>query len=154
MTTRQLVVRGLIALVALFGLAQLVPYGRAHTNPAVTRAPRWDSARTATLVEAACNDCHSNLTKWRWYSKIAPGSWLVQNDVDGGRNNLNFSEWDKPQPSVGEVLDAIRGGGMPPIQYKLIHAAARLSKSEREQLARGIEATYKADPPPIGGGGG
>lgn len=154
MTRRQLGLRVVLGLVALFALIQLVPYGRGHKNPAVTRAPHWDSPTTARLAEAACMDCHSNLTKWRWYSSIAPGSWLIQNDVNGGRENLNFSEWDKPQPDVSEVLDVIRGGGMPPIQYKLIHAAARLSKSEREQLARGIEATYRADPPPTGGGRG
>jgi mono/diheme cytochrome c family protein len=102
---------------------------------------------TARLFAGACQDCHTNLTNWRWYSNIAPGSWLIQNDVDGGRNHLNFSEWDKPQPSVQDVVDVIRSGSMPPLQYKLVHPAARLSKAERDQLARGIEATFRADPP-------
>jgi hypothetical protein len=147
MTKRQIAVRAGIGLVVLLVLMQFVPYGHSHANPPVTRSPHWDSPQTARLVAGACNDCHSNLTKWRWYSNIAPGSWLIQNDVDGGRNNLNFSRWDQPQPSVDEVIEQIRGGGMPPIQYKLIHADARLSKSEREQLVRGLEATYSADPP-------
>jgi hypothetical protein len=38
---------------------------------------------------------------------------------------------------------------MPPLQYKPLHPAARLSKVDREALARGIEATYRADPPPL-----
>jgi mono/diheme cytochrome c family protein len=150
MTKRRLVARAAIGLIALLALIQPVPYGHSHANPPVTRAARWDSAQTAKLVAGACNDCHSNLTKWRWYSSIAPGSWLIQNDVNGGRNNLNFSRWDQPQPSIDEVVEQIRGGGMPPLQYKLIHADARLSKAERDKLVRGLEATYAVDPP--GGG--
>ena len=151
---RTLVFRAAMVVVALALLAQLVPYGRAHSNPPVTRAPHWDSAATAKLAADACGDCHSNLTKWRWYSNIAPGSWLIQNDVNGGRNNLNFSEWNKPQPPIGEVVEAIRGGDMPPLQYKLIHPSARLSSSERDALIRGLQRTWAADPPQVRAGGG
>jgi mono/diheme cytochrome c family protein len=150
MTTRKVAGRVGVGLVALILLAQLVPYGRSHANPPVTRSPKWDSAQTAKLVNGACMDCHSNLTNWRWYSNIAPGSWLIQRDVDGGRRKLNFSRWDQHQPRVEEVLRVIRRGGMPPLQYKIVHPAARLSKADQEKLARGIEATYKADPPPSG----
>lgn len=150
MTRRHLAGRIALALGAVLVLIQLVPYGHSHANPSVSRPPHWDSAATARLVDGACNDCHSNLTHWRWYSNVAPASWLVQNDVNGGRNELNFSRWDQQQPDVSEVVAAIRSGAMPPIQYKLAHPAARLSKADRERLARGIQATYAKDPP--GGG--
>jgi hypothetical protein len=32
-----------------------------------------------------------HLTRWPWYSNVAPVSWLVQHDVDEGRNELNLS---------------------------------------------------------------
>jgi mono/diheme cytochrome c family protein len=147
MTKRQLAVRGAIGLVVLLVLIQFVPYGHSHSNPRVTRAVKWDSPQTQRLFAGACQDCHSNLSHWRWYDKFAPGSWLVQNDIQGGRDNLNFSEWDKSQPDVGEVIAAIENGSMPPIQYKVAHAAARLSSSERARLAQDIKATYAADPP-------
>ena len=151
MTRRTLVARIAVGLVALVALIQLVPYGRSHANPPVTRAVKWDSPATEKLAMGACGDCHSNLTRWRWYSNIAPGSWLVQNDVEGGRNNLNFSEWNRSQPELGELTEQVKGGGMPPIQYKLVHPAARLSKSQRDALIRGLRATYAADPPAAGG---
>ena len=154
MTKRRIALRLGIGLVALLLVIQFVPYGHSHANPPVTRAVHWDSPATASLAAGACQDCHSNLTNWRWYSNIAPGSWLIQNDVDGGRNHLNFSEWDKAQPSVERVAEVIRSGSMPPLQYKLVHPAARLSQTERERLARGIEATYSADPPAQTFGGG
>ncbi len=72
---------------------QLVPYGRNHTNPPVQSEPNWDSPETRALAERACFECHSNETAWPWYSNIAPVSWLVQHDVDEGREKLNFSEW-------------------------------------------------------------
>jgi mono/diheme cytochrome c family protein len=154
MLTKKLVGRVALGAVGIFVVAQFVPYGRAHSNPPVTRAAQWDSAQTAGLVAGACNDCHSNLTKWRWYSNIAPGSWLIQNDVDGGRNHLNFSRWDTPQPSVHEVIRQISRGGMPPLQYKLVHPAARLSKQDKAALIAGLRATFAHDPPPVRSGGG
>jgi mono/diheme cytochrome c family protein len=146
--------RGVIALVALMVLAQVVPYGRSHTNPPVTQAVKWDSARTEQLAAGACQDCHSNLTDWKWYSNIAPFSWLIYKDVVDGRAGLNFSEWNKPQADPGDIVDAVRGGSMPPIQYKPLHAGARLSSAERDELVRGLQRTLAQDPPIPGGGGG
>jgi hypothetical protein len=36
---------------------------------------------------------------------------------------------------------------MPPVQYKLIHSEARLSEAERQQLERGLVASWTEDPP-------
>ncbi len=152
--TRRNLLRALVVLVGLFALIQAVPYGRSHTNPPVTKEPAWDSPRTRALAARACFDCHSNLTTWPWYSNVAPVSWLNQNDVDGGRSALNFSTWDKPQDTgIGDVVESIRGGGMPPWFYKPLHPKASLSKAEQDELIRGLEATFAASPP-IGGGGG
>lgn len=148
---RKWIVRIGIALVVLFGLIQLIPYGREHANPPVTQEIAWDSARTRELAVGACYDCHSNLTVWPWYSNIAPVSWLVYADVKGGRDTLNFSEWDRPQGEADDAAEAVRNGSMPPIQYKPLHPAGRLTAAEREELARGIEKTFAADPPIAGG---
>ena len=150
---RKWVLRGLVAGVALFGLVQLVPYGRDHTNPPVTQEIAWDSPATRQLAVDACYDCHSNLTTWPWYSTLAPVSWLVYGDVQGGRETLNFSEWNRPQDAdPGDVVEAARSGSMPPWQYKPTHPAARLSSAQREELARGLEKTLRADPPVAAGG--
>ena len=154
MVKRRVTGRVVLAIVGFFLLIQLVPYGRSHANPPVTRAIKWNSPRTARLFAQACQDCHSNLSSWRWYDSIAPASWLVQHDIDDGRQRLNVSEWNRGQPDVSEVVQAITSGSMPPIQYKLVHSGGRLSDAQRRQLARGIELTYKRDRPPIRPGGG
>jgi hypothetical protein len=151
-TWRRLLLWGALGLFGLLLLIQAVPYGRNHSNPPVTREPAWDSPETRALAERACFDCHSNQTKWRWYSNIAPASWLVQRDVDGGRSQFNFSEWDKPQDvSAGDIAEAIRGGSMPPWFYVLLHSNAGLSSAEKDALVRGLNATLAASPPRGGG---
>jgi mono/diheme cytochrome c family protein len=144
---RRWLIRIAIAGMALFVLAQVVPYGRDHKNPAAVVEPRWNAAATRTLAQRACFDCHSNLTTWPWYSNVAPVSWLVYNDVRGGREELNFSRWDVAQePSAAEVAEIVRSGEMPPFQYVLMHRRAKLSKTERSALAAALQATLSADP--------
>ena len=138
----------LVGAVALFALAQAIPYGRSHHNPPVKTVIVWDSPRTELLARGACLDCHSNLTAWPWYTTVAPISWLAQHDVDDGRNSVNLSTLDlrsaRAGDIIGEIGEKVRSGEMPPLQYRLIHSNARLSKAEREQLAAGLEQTLKA----------
>ena len=145
--TRRNLARFALAGLLLFALVQAVPYGRSHDNPAPTRELRFNSATTDRLFTAACGDCHSDRTTWPWYSNLAPVSWLVLNDVETGRRILDVSQWDRSQPSLDEVLEAVSDGGMPPIQYKLIHGASRLSATERSALVDGLRASWTADPP-------
>ncbi len=154
MTRRRTIKFVLLGALALFLLIQLVPYGRSHANPPVTQAAKWPPGKGEQLAEQSCYDCHSNLTKWRAYSNVAPVSWLVQHDVDEGRGALNFSEWNRGQPDLAEVVEKVTSGEMPPTQYSLIHSAARLSSTEKTQLVAALTRLYATDPPPPGGGGG
>ena len=128
------------AAVALLA-AQLVPYGRNHTNPPARAEPPWDTPTTRALAVRACYDCHSDETVWPWYSHLAPASWLLQRDVDEGRRKLNFSEWDRPQKEAHESAKTVRKGEMPPWFYSLIQRDARLTAAERQALIAGLEAT-------------
>lgn len=130
---------------ALFLLIQLLPIGRNHTNPPVVQEPTWDSPQTRTLVMRACADCHSNETKWPWYSNIAPVSWVVAHHVDEGRGKLNFSEWNRPQRDADEAAKVVQEGEMPPGYFTLMHASARLTDAEKEQLIQGLLATVGGD---------
>jgi hypothetical protein len=151
---RKWLLRAVLAGVVLLVVTQVIPYGRDHTNPPVTKEIAWDSPATRSLAVGACYDCHSTLTDWKWYSNVAPFSWLIYADVQGGRETLDFSTWDKPQgDGAGDVVDAVRGGSMPPLQYKPLHSGARLSAAQRDQLIAGLQRSLARDPP-IGGGGG
>lgn len=108
------------------------------TNPPVSRdvdAP----AEVKLLLQRACYDCHSNETKWPWYSNVAPVSWLVAHDVDEGRRELNFSEWDKYDDKrrahkLEETEEMIERGEMPIGIYVVMHAEAKLTDAEKKSL--------------------
>ena len=129
--------------VVLFIVIQFIPYGRSsHSNPAVTNPFPWTDPQAEAIARQSCYDCHSNETDWWWATNIAPFSWLVQRDVDGGRSHLNFSEWDG-QPSAADIQEAVNGE-MPPFQYTLIHPSAKLTDAEKQTLVQGYQAGVAA----------
>src|SRR5688572_4490999 len=102
------------AALAVLVLIQFWPYGRGLATsgtPAVE--PQWDSPRTRELAVGACFDCHSDQTVWPWYGRVAPFSWLMQHDVEEGREHLNFSRFDQRQRNADECADQVRSGEMP-----------------------------------------
>jgi Haem-binding domain len=130
------------ALVAGFVLLQFTSPPR--TNPPV--APGHDLLATnapppeiATLLHNACYDCHSDETRWPWYSHIAPVSWLVAGDVAHGRERMNFSDWPRALPEraakrLERISEEVDDKDMPPAKYTLLHPEARLTAGQREQL--------------------
>ena len=138
---RRLIARGALLAGVLFVAIQLVPYGRDHTNPPVVKEPSWDQPATRELAVRACFDCHSNETRWPWYSNVAPVSWLMQRHIDEGREVLNFSEWQRTYKEARESAETINEGEMPMQSYVLMHPSARLTPAERQALAQGLTAT-------------
>ncbi len=138
--------KGVAILVGLFILIQLIPYGKDHANPPFANEPAWTNPQTRALAKRACFDCHSNETVWPWYSNIAPISWLIQHDVQEGRQVVNFSEWNTRTTNsrgfsrLNEVSEVILRNSMPPFYYVLIHADAGLTTTEKDQLILGLQS--------------
>jgi len=144
----RLLFRLIILVAVVLALIQLIPYGRDHSNPVTVQELKWNAPATRVLAQNACFACHSNLTTWPWYTKVAPLSWLTAHDVEAGRAKLNFSEWQRPQEAdLQQVVDALQGKSMPPLEYRLLHKEARLTDSQRQQLLGGLVASWTADPP-------
>ncbi len=125
-----------LVLVAALILAQAIRIEK--SNPPVTHDISADPA-VKPLLHRACYNCHSNETIWPWYSTVAPASWLVASDVNEGRRQLNFSEWEAYSQSVQAeklkaIADEMKEGDMPPWYYSLVHRDARLKPAEREQI--------------------
>lgn len=135
-----------LIIVALLLLIQLIQPERA--NPPVTNDTLGEhlplSPRVAGLLRSACFDCHSNETRWPWYSYVAPVSWLVSRDVSTGRENLNFSSWGsydrrKQISRLGAVADEVGEGAMPLPIYVTMHAEANLAEQDRDSLVAWAE---------------
>lgn len=140
---KKMMLTAAITAVVILLAIQAIPYGKAHSNPPIVKEPLWDSPATRVLVKRVCFDCHSNETVWPAYSKIAPVSWLVQYDVDKGREELNFSNWigTKEGEQAAKIIKQINKGEMPPLQYLPTHPEASLSPAEKESLLKGLAAT-------------
>jgi hypothetical protein len=137
--------------VVVFIVIQFVPYGRSsHSNPTATNPFKWTDPQAETIAKESCYDCHSNETKWWWATNIAPFSWLVQSDVDGGRARLNFSEFDGLPPAAA-VQGIVNEGEMPPFQYTLLHPGAKLTDAEKKTLIDGYAAGLAASGTSSGG---
>jgi mono/diheme cytochrome c family protein len=130
---------------AFFLLIQIIPIGPRLTNPPVAAEPKWDSPQTRTLAKRACFDCHSNETKWPWYSYIAPVSWLLANDVLNARAAFNFSDWHAGDMRSAAMDAQINSGRMPLPQYLLIHPNARFTNAEKQQLVAGLTSTLASE---------
>lgn len=133
------------AAVLLVGVQFLKPD---RTNPASDPAAAFEavakpSKEAVAVVRRACGDCHSNETVWPWYSRIAPVSWLVADDVKEGRAHLNFSEWNRYSPEVsqkrmGEACREVKEGGMPLFAYTLMHPNAKLSSADVSAICSAV----------------
>ena len=133
---------GLSALLT-FGLIQLVPYGRDHSNLPVTGEPQWANPQTRDLMVNACFACHSNEVDYPAYASVAPLSWAVQRHVDEGREAVNYSEFDSDPGEADNTVEVIEEGEMPPPFFTRFgrHPEAKLSNPELEALIAGLRAT-------------
>lgn len=92
-------------------------------------------APVRSALRAACFDCHSNETRWPWYSSVPVVSWLIEHDVNEGRAQLNFSTWhDYTTFERADLLDKVCEKAtkreMPLWQYRLLHRESRLNASD------------------------
>ena len=91
------------------------------------------------LLEKSCYDCHSNNTNYPWYNKIQPVSWMLQNHVNNGKKELNFSEFGayskrKQKSKLKSIISQIKDDKMPIFSYTLIHGDAKLSESDKKLI--------------------
>lgn len=140
---RTAVIAGVGVVVIGFGLMQAVPYGRDHTQPAVTGEPAWHDETTRTLMVRACFDCHSSEVKYPWYASVAPTSWAVQHHVDEARGAINYSQFQTDPGEAGETIAVILEGSMPPAYFTRfgLHPEADLTEAEKATLVAGLRKT-------------
>ena len=124
----------LVGCAAFLLTAQLVrPLPKPEARP--EHRPIWDDRNVTPEVKAilrrSCADCHSDQTRWPWYSHVAPISWMVAGDVRQGRQKLDFSDWPRnSQDEKQEIGDAVASREMPPRKYLFLHPSSRLSPQD------------------------
>jgi hypothetical protein len=89
----------------------------------------------AAVLERACRDCHSNDTRWPWYSGVAPVSWFVIDHVNHGRRHFNYSNWatyeaEEARRLLQNACAFARKRTMPLPSYLRMHPDARLNDQD------------------------
>ena len=135
--------RALIGSAAILGIVLVSAAGRSaavNANVPGTLPKDFDAPfQVRGVIQKACIDCHSNQTIWPWYSKIPPISWQVHDDVDKGREFMNFSHWndyssEERRTFAAEIAHATSAHLMPPPKYLWLHHNAKLSKAHLDTL--------------------
>ncbi len=119
-------------------LIQFIPVDR--SNPPVTQEIHIPG-NLKPIIKRSCYDCHSNETRWPWYAYIAPVSILITQHVQEGREEANFSEWDKYDLKkkldiLEDIEEKVREDKMPLRSYLWVHRDARLTPQEKEDIIR------------------
>jgi hypothetical protein len=110
----------------------------------------------AILVKA-CNDCHSNKTRYPWYAEVQPVSWWLSDHVKDGKQRMNFNEFSsyriaKQYEKMKDCINEVKDGGMPLPSYTWIHKDAILTDAEKQTflawcntIRESMKAKYPAD---------
>jgi hypothetical protein len=131
----------LLGICVIFGSLQLLP----NTRPSAPVISEWRAPTNVyKLIRRACYDCHSNETRWPWYSSVAPASWWVVRTVNRGRSKLNFSNWNPlhHKKMLRRIEHAIASQHQQYGLYSQFHPHALLDDSEREQILLWITAQF------------
>lgn len=95
----------------------------------------------AKIIRNSCYDCHSNESKYPFYSNIQPFAWLLKNHIDEGRQELNFSvfatyEKKRQAHKLEESAEMVERKEMPLESYQIAHPEAKLTDEQRKELAQ------------------
>jgi hypothetical protein len=97
------------------------------------------------ILEKACNDCHSNNTRYPWYSKIQPVDWWLSDHVQDGKKELNLDEYANRSlrfqyHKLEEIAEQVKEGEMPLNSYTWMHKDAVLTEAEKTMLISWTDA--------------
>lgn len=97
-------------------------------------------ANVLSVLKRACFDCHSNNTNYPWYANIQPVGWWLQNHINEGKEELNFSEFGtysakKAAHKLEETAEMVEEKEMPLESYTWIHKNAKLTQDEIKLVA-------------------
>jgi hypothetical protein len=143
-TTKQKLKKALLyalGVVVLVGIGiQFIPVKGVEPNPPA-RYKLDAPPEVEAILRVSCMDCHSHETRWPWYTKLAPASWLLARDVRKGRSHFNMSEWgetdeDERRLDKENAWDQIEEGKMPLPVYTTwpLHQDAKMTDEKKAKL--------------------
>lgn len=95
------------------------------------------SEAVSVILRESCYDCHSDHTRYPWYSEIAPFSYWLQDHIVEGKKHFDVSQWEnysikKKEHKLKEVIEQLEKSEMPLDSYAFIHGD--ISREDKKLL--------------------
>jgi len=105
------------------------------------------------ILKEACLDCHSNVTRYPWYSKIIPVNYWMAEHVNNGKRHFNVSNWDtlsvkRKDHKFEELIEMVEDKEMPLESYTWGHPEAKLTDAQIKDLidwAKQVRQSYAVE---------
>ena len=96
-------------------------------------------ANVAAILKVSCYDCHSNNTRYPWYSELQPGAYFMAQHIKEGKEELNFDEFNnyskrRKKAKIKSIISQIEKEEMPLKSYLLLHPDAGLTPNKKKVL--------------------
>lgn len=96
------------------------------------------------ILKNACFDCHSDHTRYPWYSNITPVNYWMADHVKHGKGDFNVSKWNdysdkRKDHKLEELAEEVEEGHMPLPSYTWTHSDAKLSKEQIEAIEEWVK---------------
>ncbi len=149
----------LLALLAVFVIIQFIrPEKNVSDDQTYHLSKKYNVPEdVAGILKVACDDCHSNKTRYPWYAQVQPAAWWLAEHVAEGKRKLNFSKFTSLKIAVQnhkfeEIVEMVEEKEMPLSSYTWLglHGEANLSDAQRQTIVNWAKAqmdTLKAQYP-------
>lgn len=136
-----------LVLLMLFILVQFVPRRNNNLSTANSKSielTHYVPEDVNQILKKSCYDCHSNHTNYPWYSKIQPVSLWLNNHIDEGKEELNFSVFGnysirRQFHKLQEIKEQLEENEMPLSSYTMIHREAIITDLQKKVMIMWID---------------
>lgn len=108
------------------------------------------------ILKESCFDCHSDVTRYPWYSNITPVNYWLADHVKDGTKHFNVSGWEqnsvkRKDHKFEELIEMVEEKEMPLPSYTWTHTEAKLSDTQIASViswAKQVRFKYSLEPQP------
>lgn len=146
-----MVKRILIGFVVIIIIIQFIQPARNNTGQVVPQSfidTFLPNDTVLNLLSNSCFDCHSNHTKYPWYTNVQPIGWMMAKHINDGKAELNFDELAalsnrRRNSKFKSISEQIEQEKMPLKSFLLMHKNAKLSKADKNILINFFQLKIK-----------
>jgi hypothetical protein len=144
---KKIIKKVFLLLIVILLLCQFIPKKNNNTGvadgPASITSVHAVPEQVVNILKTSCYDCHSNHTEYPWYSNIQPLSWWLNDHVQEGKRELNFSDFGnysvrRQYHKLEEINEQIEDQEMPLSSYTIIHQNAKISNEQAEIMKKWV----------------